>query len=106
MKILPWLWAFVPDSAKLWVALGLATLALSGVAVIVYKIDSAGFNRCEAAHTAAQAKQKEEARKNIIKSGKKYDEIKGDIIHQTTPNDPVGPRIGLALDRLPPASER
>jgi|GEM_PF-4772326 len=38
MKILPWLWAFVPDSAKLWVALGLATLALSGVAVIVYKI--------------------------------------------------------------------
>lgn len=103
MRFLSWIWAFIPAPAKAWVILGLVVTGLSLVGFMVYKIDKNGYDRCEAKYASASADQKDEARKEILKSEKQYDRIKTEIIQVQGDNAVCGPRVELAIDRMPGA---
>jgi sensor domain CHASE-containing protein len=53
MKLLKWLWAFVPAPAKAWVIGGLVLAAVALLVFSVYKIQEWGYDRCEAKHEKA-----------------------------------------------------
>lgn len=107
MKFFQWAWAFVPGPAKIWVAIGAAVIILGAIAGIVYKIDKGGYDRCEARYSSAALDLKDEARKKILKLEKDYAEIQKQIIRTEGPNAVCGPRVELAIDRMPgtPGSE-
>lgn len=100
MSLIFRLFSLVPGPAKLYVVMALAVVALGTVSVFVYKIDRGGFNRCENRHSAASAKLKEEARKEIIKTEKKFDKIKDEVGKISGNDDGAGPRVTLAIDGM------
>lgn len=90
----------LPSNFKLYIYLAAAAFVIAGAGAIYYKIDHAGYSRCEAAYAKAADEIKIAYDKNIQKVTKKYDDQKSKIYHQSGPNDLVGPRTGLALDGL------
>lgn len=106
MKALKWIWAFVPEPAKVYVAIAGAVLVIGALAGIVWKIDHNGYKRCEGKYANAAVELKDESRKKILKVEEKYDGVKNQIIRQQGPNDPVGPRVELAIDRMPGPPDR
>jgi len=61
-----WIWSMIPLPVRPWLILAIFPAA----ALAIYKIDQRGYNRCEAIHANAAGKQKDEARVEIIDSGK------------------------------------
>jgi sensor domain CHASE-containing protein len=53
MKLLKWLWAFLPAPAKPWVIGISVALILGLLGFTVYKIQDWGYNWCEADHKEA-----------------------------------------------------
>lgn len=101
MKLLSLAWNFIPAPARIWVVLGLVVVVVVALGVAVYKIDKNGYDRCEANYAAAALELKNKSREEIIKSGKKYDKIKTEIAKVKGADDVVGPRVELAIDRMP-----
>lgn len=101
MNFVKWIWAFVPAPAKVWVAIVGVALVIGALAGIVWKIDQGGYKRCEGKYAGAALDLKDESRKDILKVEEKYDGVKNEIIRQQGPNDPVGPRVEFAIDRMP-----
>ena len=104
MKLIKWAWAFIPDPAKIWVAVIGCALILVTIAGIVYKIDKGGYDRCEGKYSSAALELKDSARKEILELEKKYDKIKSEIVNVKGENAVCGPRVELAIDRMPGAS--
>lgn len=107
-KLFSWAWGLIPLPMQVW-AVGFAIVALLGALWGIYhRIEQKGYYRCEVSHVAAAAKAKDDARAKIIPSGRKYEKIKSEVAREPGLNDPVGPRVTLAIDRLPtpPAGDR
>lgn len=101
--MIKWIWALIPAAAQGWVIFGLFAVITALLGFTVYKIDDAGYNRCEATYKNAAAAQKEEARGEIIDAGKKYEKLESDVIQKAGPDDRVGPRTEFVIDGLPDA---
>lgn len=106
MKILKWLWAFVPAPAKIWVIVAGVALILGLLGFSVYKIQKWGYDRCETKHSNAVIDLKDSSRKEILKAEKHYDNIKTKIIKIEGDNGIAGPRTELAIDSMPRPSGR
>ena len=96
-----WLWALIPAPFKIWAIAGLVLAGLALVSLVVYKIDSRGYNRCKAEYAEAERKHQETARVEIVKSGKKYETIKKNVARLSGVDNPAGDRVTLAIDSLP-----
>jgi len=68
---------------------------------IYHSIEKSGYERCQVAYAENLAAAKEKSRQTIVKVEKVYVPINKKIIRQDGPNDPVGPRVELAIDSLP-----
>lgn len=106
MNLIKMAWGLVPAPAKIWVAIAGVLMALAAVGFMVWKIDAGGYNRCEAKYAAAALEHQTDARWKILKVEDKYDGVKEQIYRKAGPNDPVGPRVELAIDSLPRPSDR
>lgn len=101
MKWFKWAWAFVPEPAKVWVAIGGVLLILAAVGGIVWKIDQGGYNRCEGNYAKAAKDLKDSSREEILKVEGKYDSVKDEIYRNDGANSSVGPRVEHAIDSMP-----
>lgn len=90
----------IPAKYMIYFYAACAAVLLGGFGFVYYKIDGAGYNRCEAKYEAAAATAQSNAQKQITELGKTYDAQKAKIYKQTGPDDPVGPRTRMALDGL------
>lgn len=100
-KLIDWAWGFVPEPAKIYVAIGGVAVILGLLGFTVYKIQDWGYNRCEDKHNLASVELKDSSRKEILKAEKQYDNIKTKIIKIEGDNGIAGPRTSLAIDSMP-----
>jgi len=90
----------IPAPAKIWVMVGLTTLALAALGGVVYSIDKRGYRRCENGYAVASVELKDQARAAIIKSERRYDNLKKRIFDERGANPIAGNRTGIAIDSL------
>lgn len=94
------LFSLIPTPFRIYAILGAVGVVLVALGVVAYKIDRAGYNRCDNQYKAAALVEGEEARAKIIPLEAKYGKLKARVAKEPGLNDPVGPRINAALDGL------
>lgn len=99
-KIIGWIWALVPEPAKVWVIIIGFVLIMTVLGFSVYKIQEWGYDRCKAKYNAASDALKDSSRKEILKTEKQYEKIKTKIIKVEGANGIAGPRTELAIDSM------
>jgi hypothetical protein len=105
MKILDTITDLLPSPTKIMVGVAIFAAVVLGLWRVHHAIDQGGYSRCQEEYKEAAAKHKEESRDKILKTEKRYATIKNKIIRVDGPNDPVGPRVELAIDSVRSPSE-
>ena len=91
--------------ANLIIYFEVSIIALGGAGYVYYKIDKAGFDRCDDGYKLASQKQKDASRIGIIKTEKEHAKINKAISRVEGDKNIPAPRVDIAIDSMRPPQD-